>query len=212
MKRAQQSPPRRSTQAGRPLALLLVFAVAIIAGGMTFNVTTIALPKVIDERVGLALPLAMTGSLATAVFVFGAMTQLADRPARRSFQPAEHFCRAIGAAARRDLALRPSRPALPLLCGLALAMAAIYGQVVINDAMIARYVPAQYRAKAFSVRYFLGFTASGAAAPMIALLHAQGGFPSVLAVAALFGAIVFACAVLFKLVASARAPIAAPAE
>ena len=78
--------------------------------------------------------------------------------------------------------------------------------------MIARYVPAQYRAKAFSVRYFLGLTASGAAAPMIALLDAHGGFPSVLAVAASFGAIVFACAVLFKLVANSRAPIAARAE
>ena len=44
---------------------------------MTFNVTTISLPKVIDERLGLALPLALTGSLATAVFVFGALTQLA---------------------------------------------------------------------------------------------------------------------------------------
>jgi hypothetical protein len=48
---------------------------------------------------------------------------------------------------------------------------AIYGQVVINDAMVARYVPAHYRAKAYSVRYFLGFTASGFAAPMIALLY-----------------------------------------
>ena len=29
----------------RPLVLFLVFGVAIIAGGMTFNVTTIALPR-----------------------------------------------------------------------------------------------------------------------------------------------------------------------
>ena len=59
----------------RPVALLVVFAVAIIAGGMTFNITTIALPKVIDERLGLDLPLALIGSLATLVFVFGAATQ-----------------------------------------------------------------------------------------------------------------------------------------
>ena len=45
---------------------------------------------------------------------------------------------------------------IPMLGGLVLAMAAIYGQVVVNDAMVARYVPAQYRARAFSVRYFLG--------------------------------------------------------
>ncbi|MCQ8780148.1 hypothetical protein NQU49_26480, partial [Escherichia coli] len=52
-----------------------------------------------------------------------------------------------------------------LLLGLVLAIAAIYGQVVINDAMIARYVPAHQRAKAYSLRYFVGFTASGFVVP-----------------------------------------------
>lgn len=66
---------------------------------------------------------------------------------------------------------------VPLLLGLVLTMAAINGQVVINDAMVARYVPPQLRAKAFSVRYFLGFTAAGMAVPMIALLHEAGGSP-----------------------------------
>ncbi len=36
----------------RPVMLFLLFAVAIVAGGMTFNITTIALPKIIDERTG----------------------------------------------------------------------------------------------------------------------------------------------------------------
>ena len=58
------------------MTLFLLFATAIVAGGMTFNITTIALPKVIDERAGVALPLVLTGSLATFVFVFGALTQL----------------------------------------------------------------------------------------------------------------------------------------
>jgi MFS family permease len=83
---------------------------------------------------------------------------------------------------------------VPLLAGLVLAMAAIYGQVVINDAMVARYVPARLRAKAFSVRYFLGFTASGLAVPLIAFLHSYGGFPAVLGAAAAFGVVVFGCA------------------
>src|SRR5215213_3255547 len=60
----------------RPVVLLLLFATAIVAGGMTFNITTIALPKIIDERVGAALPLVLTGPLATLVFIFGALTQL----------------------------------------------------------------------------------------------------------------------------------------
>jgi predicted MFS family arabinose efflux permease len=39
-----------------PMILMLLFATAIIAGGMTINITTIALPKIIDERADTALP------------------------------------------------------------------------------------------------------------------------------------------------------------
>ena len=92
-------------------------------------------------------------------------------------------------------------------------MAAIYGQVVINDAMVARYVPAEYRSKAFGIRYFLGFTASGLAVPMIAFLHASNGFPLVLGIAGIFGLAVFGSAVAFLLLSRlGPSPTPAPAE
>jgi MFS family permease len=103
------------------------------------------------------------------------------------------------------LGLAAASTGVPLLVGLILAMAAIYGQVVVNDAMVARYVPASHRARAYSVRYFLGFTASGLAVPLIALAHGRGGFPAVLWSAGAFGAVVFGCAVAFFLVASGSA-------
>lgn len=196
----------------RPMALLAVFAVAIIAGGMTFNITTIALPKVIDERLGLDLPLALTGSLATLVFVFGAATQwLMGRLVDRYTLPALF----VGLALFQPigLALAATTSGVPLLLGLVLTMAAIYGQVVVNDAMVARYVPAQHRAKAFSVRYFLGFTVSGFVVPMLAVLHAQGGFGLVLAGAAVFGLIVWCASLAFFFLAQAApATGAVPAE
>jgi MFS family permease len=98
-----------------------------------------------------------------------------------------------------------------MLLGLVVIMSAIYGQVIINDAMVARYVPPEYRARAFSVRYFLGFTVAGFAAPVISLLHAKGGFPEVLGVAAGFGAVVASAALAFRLFAVNRAPVAATA-
>jgi MFS family permease len=196
----------------RPRTLLAIFALAIVAGGMTFNITTIALPKVIDERLGLDLPLSLIGALATVVFLFGALTQLAmGRLVDRFTLPAIF----VGLAVLQPLglALAATTTGVGLLIGLFLAMAAMYGQVVVNDAMVARYVPAQHRAKAFSVRYFLGFTTSGFAVPLIALLYAQGGFPTVLAVAAAFGAVISASSLAFLLTArSGPAPALAPAE
>lgn len=190
---------------GRMALVLAVFAAAIVAGGMTFNVTTIALPKAIDERLGFALPLALTGSIATLVFLVGAATQLVvgqlvDRLALPTIFVGLSALQPIG------LGLAASSVGAPMLLGLALAMAAIYGQVVINDAMVARYVPPRLRAKAFSIRYFLGFTAAGFAAPLIGLAHGEGGFPLVFGAAALFGAMVFACALGFVTIAPRTGP------
>jgi MFS family permease len=184
----------------RPMTLFLLFAAAIVAGGMTFNITTIALPKIIDERAGASLPLALIGSLATLVFAFGALTQLlmgrlVDRFTLPTIFVGLSILQPLG------LGLAALTRGIPMLAGLVLAMAAIYGQVVVNDAMVARYVPAQYRARAFSIRYFLGFTTSGLAVPLIALLHGMSGFTLVLGAAATFGAVIFLCSLGFILAA-----------
>ncbi len=184
------------TPVARPMTLFLLFAVAVVAGRMTFNMTTIALPKIIDERVGSTLPLVLTGSLATGVFIFGALTQLlmgrlVDRLALPRIFAGLSILQPLG------LGLAALTAGIPMLAGLVVATAAIYGQVVVNDAMVARYVPAQFRARAFSVRYFLGFTTSGLAVPFIALLYGVDGFGLVLSVAAMFGTVIFLCSISF---------------
>lgn len=194
--RAGETSGARSTPLSRPMLLLSIFAVAIVAGGMTFNVTTISAPKAIDERLGLALPLSIVGALATAVFIVGALTQLlVGRLVDRLELPVIFVGLAL--TQMSGLALASVGSGIALLGGLALAMAGIYGQVVVNDAMVARYAPAHLRAKAYGVRYFLGFTASGLAAPFIGFTHAAGGFSATLGVTAAIAAIVFACALSF---------------
>jgi hypothetical protein len=88
----------------------------------------------------------------------------------------------------------------PMLAGLAIALGASYGQVVLNDAMIARYVPGPLRVKAVSIRYFIGFGASGFAVPLIALLYKASGFGLVLGTAAMAGVIIVASAIGFAYV------------
>jgi MFS family permease len=195
-----------------PLLLAPVFALALVAGGMTFNMTTIGLPKVIDERLGIELPLALVGSLATAVFVFGALTQLligrlVDKV------PVPRLFAALAVLQPLGFGLAAVSSGLPMLAGLVLVTAAIYGQVVVNDATVARYVPAAYRAKAFGLRYFLGFAMGGLAVPLIGFLHGSGGSRFVLAVAGLFGAVIFASAVMFHLATRrGSSPALAPAK
>ena len=81
-------PDDRGQKAGRSAApdvrltmgvMITVFALFILIGttaGLVFNTMTIALPKVIDERIG-GISLVEIGSIATAVFLCGAVAQLA---------------------------------------------------------------------------------------------------------------------------------------
>lgn len=194
----------------RPVLLAVLFMIAIVAGGFTFNMTSISMPKVIDERLNMDLPLVITGSLTTFVLLFGAaaqltMGQLVDRIALPRLFTGIALMQPLG------LGLAAFTTGLPMLIGLVLATAAIFGQVVVNDAMVARYVPQKYRSRAFGLRYFFGFTTSGFVVPMIAIFHDSHGFTLVLGIAALFGLTIFTCALGFLATVRDR-PIAVAAE
>jgi hypothetical protein len=95
-------------------------------------------------------------------------------------------------------------------------MAAIYGQITVNDLIIARYTADAWRGRVFAVRYFLTFTTSSIAVLMIALLYGRGGFALVLGATA-FMALAFMIAVLAIAYIAAnvereRVPHAMPAE
>jgi len=103
-----------------------------------------------------------------------------------------------------------------VLIALAVTVAAIYGQVTINDLVIARYTADAWRGRVFAVRYFLTFLASGAAVWLIAVLYGRGGFDLVLTATAVIAlGFVIGTALIAVLVNGAereRARVAAPAE
>jgi MFS family permease len=193
----------------RPWLAVAAAIAATLAGGMTYTVMTVALPKIIDERYGTALPLQWTGLLATAVFLCGAAMQvgvggLIDRTALPllfvALTAGQLLGLSIGAAFGGPL----------LLLGLALAMAAIYGQVVVDDAIIARFVPGRLQGKAYGISYGLGFGVSALAVPLIGALHAEGaGFGPLLALAAGCAGLLFAAALGFRLSVGGTGPLRA---
>jgi hypothetical protein len=95
-------------------------------------------------------------------------------------------------------------------------MAAIYGQVTVGDLVMARYTADAWRGRAYAVRYFLTFVASGAAVGVIAILHRAGGFDLVLISTAGLTVITFlgvtGIAILVSAVESRRRAAPQPAE
>lgn len=175
-----------------------VLALVTVAGSLVFNATTVAMPKVFDERLtALAHTPLGVGVLAAIIFTLGAVSQLIvgrlvdKHPLRTVFLPL--------AALQAPSLLFAAWAENWLMLALAAAMMfAIFGQVTINDAMVARYTSQEWRARAYALRYVMSFGASAGALPLVAYLHDRaGGFGPVFIVMAGFGLLVFLGAVLF---------------
>jgi MFS family permease len=167
-----------------------LFIVIALTAGLTFNVLTIALPKIVDERLSADMPLVLVGSIATAVLVCGALAQLIVGRAVEYLSPHAIFAIVTGLGFLGNL-WAAYAGGFSLMIALAIAIAAIYGQVTVQDMIMARYTADAWRGRVYAVRYFLLFISAGAAIGMISLLHDRGGFTMVLGVNALIALLMF---------------------
>jgi MFS family permease len=191
-----------------------LFIVVALAAGLVFNTLSVALPKIVDERVH-NISLVEIGGLTTAVFICGALAQMAVGRLVERFRL--HVLFAVLAIMQfAGVVWTAYASGAMVLVALACTMAAIYGQITVNDLIIARYTADAWRGRVFAVRYFLTFTTSSIAVLMIALLYGRGGFALVLGATA-FMALAFMIAVLAIAYIAAnvereRVPHAMPAE
>ena len=156
--------------------VVVALAFTIVASSTTFNAVTVAIPKLFAERLATFTDSpALIGLAAACVYVFGALTQftvgnLIDRhnlrhvflPLAMTFPPLLYLAAGLSGA--------------PFLVAAIGVVAVMFGLVTVNDAMIGKYTSDEWRARAFALRYFLGFTAAGASVGLVAWLHETGGF------------------------------------
>jgi MFS family permease len=196
-------------------AIFGLFVVVALTAGLIFHIFTVALPKVVDERLGTDIPLVLIGSIATIVLMCGAVAQLTVGRLVEKF-PLHVLFAAVAALQFVGVLWAATATGKVLLVALGVAMAAIYGQVTVNDLVIARYTSDAWRGRAYAVRYFLTFVVSGVAVAAIAFLHARGGFDLVLGASAGVAVVMALSAGLIALLANAvereRTRAVAPAE
>jgi MFS family permease len=160
-----------------------IFAILLIAtscGGVIFNSTTIAMPKVFDERLqALTQSSVAMGALIAAVYSLAALAQLAMGALIDRFEMRRLM---IGIALIQIplLALAANLEGWAMLAAALAMMLAVFGQIPLNDAIVGKYVADEYRARALSVRYVVSLGVAAVAVPMISLLYAtSGGFRNV---------------------------------
>ena len=156
--------------------VLLALLASVVALSTAFNAITLALPKIFAERLdGLAGNTALVSIITALVFLCGALAQwlvgrMIDRHALKwVFLP-------LSVTLALLLYLASDVAGWRLVPVAAVITAALFGQVTVNDAMVGKYTSDRWRARAYAVRYFVGFTAAGASVSLVAWLHKLGGF------------------------------------
>ncbi len=201
-------------QGGMMVAVFAFFAMLAFSGGTVFNILTIAIPKIVDERMAQEVPLVLLGSVATGVLLFGGIAQLTVGRLVSRYAP--HVLLAfIGVMQVVGVVWAYFASGTMLLGALALSIAAIYAQVTVGDMVIARYTADAWRGRVFAVRFFLSFISSGLAVSLIAALHGKGGFGLVLIVTAVFAVLFAAATTAISILANraeSRLPSTQPAE
>ncbi len=173
--------------AGRPAAktipaarnvlirVFVVVGVSALFGGIIFHGTTIALPKVFEERLaGQVDDLARIGVLVALVFTLAAFAQIAvgrllDRYGARLILPLI----VIPQVALLLLAVDLSGWGMLLLA--AALMLLVFGEIPITAWLVGQYTPAHWQSRIFALQYVLSLGVSAIVVPLIALLHERTG-------------------------------------
>ena len=155
--------------------IFVILLVATACGGVIFNSTTVAMPKVFDERLReLTQSNLGIGGLVALVYTIAAFAQLAMGNLIDRFELRRLM---IGIALIQIplLALAANLDGWAMLAGALFMMLAVFGQIPLNDAIVGRYIADEYRSRVYAVRYVVTLTVAAVAVPLIAVLHRTEG-------------------------------------
>ncbi len=200
---------RQSIPAAKPRHVLLrVFAIIFFTtalGGLIFQSTTFALPKIFAERLSdFAGTATRVGWYAFLVFSLAALAQLVI-----GYLVDRHSIRAVFATvALLQAVFFYTMTQLSGIAALLVAIAfmfAVFGQIPINDVLVGRMARSEWRSRAYALRYVVTFSVMASAVPLIGWVHGTWGFDRLFQILA-FAAVTIFCATLLLPASESRLP------
>ncbi|MEM7019771.1 MAG: MFS transporter, partial [Pseudomonadota bacterium] len=173
---------------------IVLFTTAI--GGLIFQSTTFALPKIFDERLtDLASTATMIGWYTFLVFAVAAFAQLVvgylvDTQSIRTVFVCVALLQAVFFAMMMQLS-----GIMALIMAIAF-MLVVFGQIPINDVLVGRIAHSEWRSRAFALRYVVTFSVSASAVPLVAWIYGSWGFDQLFGLLALAASLIFLAALL----------------
>lgn len=151
--------------------VLVALGIITLIAGLIFSSTTVALPKLFEERFIDALPGALGfTALASLVYAIASFAQVAAGAAVDKYSAKSMLIGILGTQVVVLPIMAYADGPLLFICSLFL-MACVFGQIPIIDTMLTRYVPDTYRGRVFSVKYLLNLSVGAMAVPMISGMH-----------------------------------------
>ncbi|MEK9724405.1 MAG: MFS transporter [Rhodospirillaceae bacterium] len=160
---------------------LLSLGLVTAAGGFVFGAMTFIIPRMFEVQMpNITTDIALTGTLAAAVYAVAAFAQMIVGRAidKRRVKP---ILLSVALGQPVLIGLMAMQADWALFAAALLAMAFVFGQIPITDAVLSRYVPDQWRAKVLSLKFLLNLViGAGALLAARTLLANGGGFQSVM--------------------------------
>jgi len=176
---------------------LLALALVTAAGGFVFGSMIFLIPRMFEVSMpGISIDVAITGALAAMVYAVAAWSQLiVGRIIDKHRIKPVLLCIAAGQPIM--IGIMSMQSDYELLVASLLALAFVFGQIPITDAVLTRYVPDEWRAKVLSIKFMLNLVI-GALALLVAreILTSGGGFNFLMMVLAFASTLVFFAALL----------------
>ena len=190
---ARRAPTERAVM----VRIFSVIVVSTTLGGIIFNGTTVAMPKVIDERVAsFAAGTSDVGILVALIFAVAAFSQILVGHLIDKHPVKPIFLVALSLQAPLLLLLTQLEN-LPMFVGALLLMCLVFGQIPIIDTLIARHSSDEWRSRIYAVKYVLALGVAASAVPLVGFLHDwTGGFHIVFVLMAGFAAVIAAAGLL----------------
>lgn len=179
--------------------LVRVFAIIFFTtamGGLIFQSTTFALPKIFAERlVDFAGSATMVGWYAFLVFSLAAMAQLVI-----GYLVDNHSIRVVFATVALFQALffylMIHLDGLAALLVSIAFMFVVFGQIPINDVLVGRMARSEWRSRAYALRYVVTFSVMASAVPLIGWIHGNWGFARLFSLLAVVALLIFSATLL----------------
>ncbi len=209
----QTHPHDSSAPAATMRRVFAILAMTVLCAGMIYQITSFALPKIFDERLGFWLDgnVVGIGGMVTLVYMTSSLAQIAggeltDRYSLRTVYTATQFLQ-VPVLAVAFLLVHPA------LVGAATCMVAlnVAGQPAEN-ALLARYTPTQWRGRVFGVKFLLTLGVSSIGVALIPLAWRVTGSLDILFVLMTGFALAAGLAAFCLPRRMPRQPVFAPAE